>query len=1008
VAEEEAKVRGTVATPEGPAGVKSGESAWTGLLKEGVKALIPIVLTGASLIGFVAFAGAVIVWTRFLAIGVPPDQAVKAVPRDELVATGSSLLLLFGFFGILAVLATFLVDRGGRATPGMSCALLILVAVEGSIAVVLVDDVSLLTKIGFILGFLVFIGVAIVATFDKRFAVYSDVLRPRDGETEKPQRGPDSLHTYKGDLRVPVWMPVLSLLLLAGLAAVFAVLVSGDLTGIWLAVAWLLLARLGLSLSIILLAAWKAIETSRSAEKERGDLEAKAWRENRERDETGFKAAVRRRWEEARGSFQPNPGAAPEKEAKRESRRRPHRLELRFWGVCLLSGLALAAIVVPAAVLHRWWVATSFGVAFLLAVGLWRVAVLPKPGFMWYGLAVFLSVPLFGTCTLMTRNVSDPQVQPVAIIRATDGPGESIQGIYVTEGDDRVYFVSVATEGCLNDVSPHSGRLLWVPKSEVVAMAVGPLEDVDEAGRSAIEMSDALTPDVETPTGELVNLAIGRDGQKDHAESADEPSVEASGEAPAGGDGGEKKKASKEGEEATAGKEANETGEASELAEAAAGAEAGPTGHRLENGRPAVRPNFGEGIKIVPANAEPGDVVELRMSVPNAEVDGFGPTPSGYNLRLNGVRLAVLRVPAVNVDRAEYVKTVAGKVLPLEWYDESEASRDGYVRLKAGSALKVEDGQKRSGLTLRVRDADTSEPSLAPASGAGTQNEKLPTVTLPNGEREELKRVLLRRAWSPTRIKFRVPENASTGVVSVECGQLAGQPVLTVVHPPTARVAVHLSRGSRRVSFDASHSEVDAAGEFTRHWTIAGRNMGNETEVSTLLPPRLAPYKASLTVTDSRGLADTVELRVLRLPASRFPLGSDQPASREDVRRVRDALRAAIADEKPVAIELDGHADSVGSDRDNLILSLQRVRRLRHLLFASRGIAGGADDRPQLINHGASVPMILRAFGESCPVVVAPGPQEANRRVEVFLLGPGATVASGNGCHANRVMRTSW
>src|SRR6185437_8519938 len=147
---------GGEATPAG--------SPWPDMLKEAAKQVIGVLLTGAGLLGFVAFAGAVIVWTRFEAIEVPPDQAVKAVPRDELVASGASLLLIFGFFGVLAVLATYLVDRGGRATPGVSRVLLALVALEGVIGLVLTGDLSMRSVVVGI-GFAVLVGVALVSTF---------------------------------------------------------------------------------------------------------------------------------------------------------------------------------------------------------------------------------------------------------------------------------------------------------------------------------------------------------------------------------------------------------------------------------------------------------------------------------------------------------------------------------------------------------------------------------------------------------------------------------------------------------------------------------------------------------------------------------------------------------------------------------------------------------------------------------------------------------------------------
>ncbi len=67
-------------------------------------------------VGFVAFAGKAILWTRFEALQVPGDQVVKAVPQNEAVAIGASLLLIFGALGVLAAVGVYLVDRAGRAT----------------------------------------------------------------------------------------------------------------------------------------------------------------------------------------------------------------------------------------------------------------------------------------------------------------------------------------------------------------------------------------------------------------------------------------------------------------------------------------------------------------------------------------------------------------------------------------------------------------------------------------------------------------------------------------------------------------------------------------------------------------------------------------------------------------------------------------------------------------------------------------------------------------------------
>ena len=119
----------------------------------------------------------------------------------------------------------------------------------------------------------------------------------------------------------------------------------------------------------------------------------------------------------------------------------------------------LASVALPYALLGKFWVGVSIGAAAALTSALWRISMLASVRVVWFGVAVFISVPLFGTLTAMARNIDDPQVQPMALIRSTDGPDEAIQGLYVTEADDRVYFATVATEGCTDELTPNSGRL---------------------------------------------------------------------------------------------------------------------------------------------------------------------------------------------------------------------------------------------------------------------------------------------------------------------------------------------------------------------------------------------------------------------------------------------------------------------------------------------------------------------------------------------------------------------
>jgi hypothetical protein len=646
-------------TPKAPEAEEAvAGSPWADLLKTATSQLIPVVLTAGSLVGFVAFAGSVIVWTRFSAAKVPADQAVNAVPRDELVAIGSSLLLLFGFFGVLAVIAAFLIDRGGRATVGMARGLLFLLMVEGITAVILVPGPSVERTIVAAATFVIPICVILAAT-------YSDLLsRLRD---TLPGRGRERL---EAELR-------------------------GDGGG---------------------------------GQRQEG-----------------------------------KPASEKAREEERLGEHRPNHLELKPEGMLVGLVATAAAIVAPSLLLHQWWLALSLGAATILVGGLWRIAILSKPNFIWFGLAVFLSVPLFGTLALMARNIVDPQVQPVALIRNTDGPDESLEGLYVTETSDRVYFANIATEGCSNQVTPNSGRLLWVPKDEVVAMSIGPLQNIDDAAKSALEMSYALTPEVETPGGH--HIRIGGDS---------EPTQKV--------------------------KEAEEKREVTE-----AELHASLLDQRLDSSGSAVRPNFGAGLSLVPETVRPGGEVELRMSAPNREggMEGFGKVRGGRTLRLGGTKVNIVKEKARNAEGSEYLKTTGDKLLNLdkeepyvnrgdEGYVPLEDEPHGkpypqFVRLIDKSVLEVE-GQSlpEEGAYLELAGKGDPPPMLAkkvsiklrPHPSEGDQSKK-------KAKTEYLEPRPLGQNWHEDHIKFVVPKEASTGPVTVECEQLAGQPVLQVSEPPS-------------------------------------------------------------------------------------------------------------------------------------------------------------------------------------------------------------------------------
>jgi hypothetical protein len=100
-----------------------------------VQALLTAVVGALASLGFVAFVGGAVLWMRFWAVGLPPDQAVTVVPRGQLIATGASVLAAAAAFGLIAVGIAYIVDRAGGPSVATRV-LLLLLAVGGVVLVV--------------------------------------------------------------------------------------------------------------------------------------------------------------------------------------------------------------------------------------------------------------------------------------------------------------------------------------------------------------------------------------------------------------------------------------------------------------------------------------------------------------------------------------------------------------------------------------------------------------------------------------------------------------------------------------------------------------------------------------------------------------------------------------------------------------------------------------------------------------------------------------------------------
>lgn len=326
-----------------------------GFLGDAGKAAIPLLVSAGAFLTFVAVVGGAIVWFRFYAMGIPAEQAADALPRSELVVIGTVPLVLFGLLGALAVIAAYMLDRGGRATRRTFYGLVGLFVAECLVVIFL-------------------------ARYEASAGQENDAV-----------------------------------VLIVGAAAL----------AIWIAHFF------------------------------------------QERDEP----------------------KAPALEGE-PANERPDRFRHTFAGRLLLLGV-VAALVGCLWRVQPEWAAVAIGVAALVALALYRLAWATTTRFAWFGVAIFLSVPIFGAAVYAAHLWYVPTAQPVAAIRSVNGTLSAFEGVYVTETDDRLVLASVATVGCGKDnngLRRGSGRIYRVRSAELIAMELGPLQPLVGAAERARAM----------------------------------------------------------------------------------------------------------------------------------------------------------------------------------------------------------------------------------------------------------------------------------------------------------------------------------------------------------------------------------------------------------------------------------------------------------------------------------------------------------------------------------------
>jgi hypothetical protein len=107
-----ARAQPTAAVASGP----GPTLALAELLRRGVLA----VAAGVGVVGWVVVVGAGIEWARFQALDVPGDQAVAAVPKQQLIVVGAVSATLSLLAGALAVALAYAVDPEGKSSRRMA------------------------------------------------------------------------------------------------------------------------------------------------------------------------------------------------------------------------------------------------------------------------------------------------------------------------------------------------------------------------------------------------------------------------------------------------------------------------------------------------------------------------------------------------------------------------------------------------------------------------------------------------------------------------------------------------------------------------------------------------------------------------------------------------------------------------------------------------------------------------------------------------------------------------
>jgi hypothetical protein len=167
-------------------------------------------------------------------------------------------------------------------------------------------------------------------------------------------------------------------------------------------------------------------------------------------------------------------------------------VEVSAWTltVIVMGGVG-AALLIWAVISSTKWLLLMLAVVIAVNAAVFGVA-RATTKFLWYGVSVFVSAPIFGAILSGIRTYRFPKVQPVALIRKASN--HAICGIYIGESGERVYIGRVQLDARDQPIAG-TGRIFWVPKSEVDMVKVGASQSIGDANGRGPELARELYAD---------------------------------------------------------------------------------------------------------------------------------------------------------------------------------------------------------------------------------------------------------------------------------------------------------------------------------------------------------------------------------------------------------------------------------------------------------------------------------------------------------------------------------